>query len=411
MRITVIGANYSPEPTGIAPYTAAAVEYLHARGHLVRVITGYPHYPQWRVDERYGGQAIDERINGVEVHRVRHSVPSTMSAARRARFELSFGRAVVTSAAFRAARTSDVVVVVSPALLANAVIVPALRLGARRPAIGVWVQDLYTQGVQETGIAGQRIVARVESTVIRQADGVAVLHPRFASALEAIGVDGSRISLLPNWTHIPVDRRRGDRGAARRALGWRDGEVVVLHAGNMGVKQHLDNVVEAGRLAQTTGVDVRFVLMGDGNQRARLEQGASGVGTVQFVDPLPEREYVAALGAADILLVNEAADISDMAVPSKLTSYFISGTPVVAATREYSLTHDELVRSGAGLRVDPGDPAALLEAVTELAADPIRAAEMTRRGSAYARSTLAADTALARVEDWATSLVGRDQRR
>ncbi len=45
----VIGINYSPEPTGIAPYTTGMAEQLAAPARSVTVLTGVPHYPDWRV--------------------------------------------------------------------------------------------------------------------------------------------------------------------------------------------------------------------------------------------------------------------------------------------------------------------------------------------------------------------------
>ena len=53
LRVLVLGLNYAPEPTGIAPYTSGLAEGLAARGHQVRVLTGLPHYPQWRVADGY----------------------------------------------------------------------------------------------------------------------------------------------------------------------------------------------------------------------------------------------------------------------------------------------------------------------------------------------------------------------
>ena len=49
MRVLIVGINYSPELTGIGPYTAGLAEHLAARGDEVTVITGLPHYPDWRI--------------------------------------------------------------------------------------------------------------------------------------------------------------------------------------------------------------------------------------------------------------------------------------------------------------------------------------------------------------------------
>ena len=43
MKIALIGINYAPETTGIAPYTAGLARGLAARGHDVEVMAGQPH--------------------------------------------------------------------------------------------------------------------------------------------------------------------------------------------------------------------------------------------------------------------------------------------------------------------------------------------------------------------------------
>jgi hypothetical protein len=48
-----IGINYAPEPTGIGPYTTGMAEGLARRGWGVDVITGFPHYPWWRIPEEH----------------------------------------------------------------------------------------------------------------------------------------------------------------------------------------------------------------------------------------------------------------------------------------------------------------------------------------------------------------------
>lgn len=70
---------------------------------------------------------------------------------------------------------------------------------------------------------------------------------------------------------------------------------MALHSGNMGLKQGLENVVEAARMAQTP---VRFVLMGDGSQRAELERLAVGVPALQLLPPADSADFPDVLAAA-----------------------------------------------------------------------------------------------------------------
>ena len=71
-----MGINYPPEHTGIAPYTGAMSLGLARRGIAARVITAHPHYPDWKVKPGYGQWSRRELLNGVDVKRVRHYVPS-----------------------------------------------------------------------------------------------------------------------------------------------------------------------------------------------------------------------------------------------------------------------------------------------------------------------------------------------
>lgn len=76
MKVLVVGVNYAPEISGIAPYTSAMAEGLTSRGDVVQVITGIPHYPQWANYTNFTGITRVEEIHGVSVRRMRHVIGS-----------------------------------------------------------------------------------------------------------------------------------------------------------------------------------------------------------------------------------------------------------------------------------------------------------------------------------------------
>ena len=131
------------------PYTTGLAAGLAERGHDVQVLTGYPHYPQWKRDEASSGFRSDEEIDGVRVRRLSHHVPRDLSWMGRAAMELTFGLQLLTTRWGR----PEVVVCVTPPLLAAAMSAIRARLTWRRPAVGVLVHDLYSRGVAETGAA------------------------------------------------------------------------------------------------------------------------------------------------------------------------------------------------------------------------------------------------------------------
>lgn len=75
-NILVIGINYSPEPTGSAPYTAGLAEMLAGAGYRVEAFVGVPHYPWWSAlpQDRFRLRRSELR-NGVHVRHHRHFVP------------------------------------------------------------------------------------------------------------------------------------------------------------------------------------------------------------------------------------------------------------------------------------------------------------------------------------------------
>lgn len=180
--------------------------------------------------------------------------------------------------------------------------------------------------------------------------------------------------------------------------------MVVLHAGNMGQKQGLENVIAAADLAARIGSRIRFVLLGDGNQRPILRAAAVGLENLEFLAPVSADDFPAALGAADVLLVNERPGVAQMAVPSKLTSYFQSGRPILAATDPAGFTASELAASGAGVCVPADRPDLLLSEALRLATDPVLARQLGEAGRHYCDALLSEEAAMDRYEQWIMDL-------
>lgn len=390
-RILFVGLNYNPEPTGIAPYTTAMAEGLAARGWDVSVVTTYPHYPWWQVPAEFGQLPEQARVNGVEVTRVRLSVPKRLTTLSRAFFEISFG----IKAFRRHWASTDVVVLVSPALLSSRIAAAKARLMGI-PVV-TWVQDIYTLGVTEAGGGrGAKIIASIERGLAQASDRVVVIHDRFRRMLTEVLDVRQPVDVVRNWSHVPtIEPTR--RVATRARLGWGENDIIVVHAGAIGAKQGLENVVHAAREASARQSPVRFVLLGDGNQRAALEALGPDP-ALQYIDPLPDDEFFDALAAADALLVNERPGLTEMSVPSKLTTYFATGLPVIAAVDPTSTTFDEVTAAGAGPVVAAGDPAALVDAAELVGADPLAAASFGAAGRAYRSRVLSPEAAILAFE-------------
>lgn len=398
--VTIVTVNYAPEETGIAVYTTSLAEGLAEMGVRVNVITAAPHYPAWRVAP-IGTWAAHEIRNGVAVQRLRSYVPEKPGKVKRLLFEVLHGLRFATSPhAQRMLRESNLVILASPALMTSALVRWAMPRRRSRTHTAMWVQDRYGAGIREihggNDSLPNRFIEGVERWLAQSCDSVIVIHDRWADdCLRDWDLSPGRVQVIRNWSNLP-EATEVDAASTRHYLGWgRQGEeIVVLHAGNMGAKQDLGNVISAAKLAEHEGLPVRFVLLGDGNQREALQADAGACSHVQFLQHLPGDLFGEALASADILLVNEVAGMRSTAVPSKLTSYFTAGRPVLAATDAGSVTAEEVRSSGVGVVIPPSDPAELLRACLRIPEGPL--AFPGSQGTRYVEERLSRASAIAR---------------
>ncbi len=403
-RIIISTIHYWPEQIGIAPYATGLSEHLVQGGATVDVLTAMPFYPEWQVHPSYQGRLRQrETVHGVDIHRTRSYVPGNQSALQRALFESSFlfsGHNIVTL------QRPDLVIGIVPALSGGVLAAAAAR--RFRVPYGLIFQDLSSPAALQSGIRGGGAVAgltqSIEARLACNAAAVAIIAEGFRPYLQKIGVDGRRIHRIRNWVHIgqPTHTRK----EARAALGIPDDAFVCLHAGNMGLKQGLENIIDAARLASRQHPQLLFVLMGGGNQRNHLQQMATDLLNVRFLPAQSEELFPNTLIAADVLLVNQRPSVTDMALPGKLTSYFASGRPVVAAVNMASETAAELAFADAGVVVQAGHPETLLEAILQLRAAPDEAQAIGQRGRVFAQAYLTEERALAGLEDFIARIVG-----
>ena len=94
-RILLIGGNFSPELTGIGKYNGEMIDWLAQNEFDCTVITTFPYYPQWKIQEPYRKNSYwykKETIgsaNPITIIRCPHYVPGNPSGAKRLISDLS----------------------------------------------------------------------------------------------------------------------------------------------------------------------------------------------------------------------------------------------------------------------------------------------------------------------------------
>lgn len=392
-RFFIVSLNYAPEPTGFAPKATAYAEHLARRGHDVHVFTGFPFTPDWkRRDADRGRWARRERAGGATLHRLTHFIPRRPSSAlQRVLMEGSLAVSALVAIVLTMIRHGrpDAVLYIGaqPALALLA------RVSARLAGCPYFVNitDLAAQAALDVGIAGPRLHAlleRVEFAAYQGASTAFVLTPSFQRALVQRGFPARRIQLLRDPTDLDLIRPVSRDGTFRARYNISNAAFVVMHAGSMGLKQGLLNVVAAAGLTRDT--DICWVLVGAGEALPQLIDAVRREqidATVRFVPFQPDADLSRMFAAADVLLLNQVRAMKDTVIPSKLLTYMASGRPVLAAVNEHSQAAEILRDAGGGILVAPDDPGALARgAQTCRAADPSALAAFGARNRTYAEA-------------------------
>ncbi len=387
MRILFLTMYYKPDSAATGILMAELAEELALSGHDIRVITSMPHYSTNSIWPEYKGKWFSrERQGQILVHRVWSYVPVHKDRLLPRFFSyLSF--TLLSALAGLLMPRPDVIVTPSPSPpLTNGI--SAYLLGRLRdvPFIAN-IQDIYPDVAIRMGVMKNPAVIsaykKLERFVYAHARAITVISEGFRGNLSAKNVPADKITVIPNFidSHFVVPHPRHNPFSA--AQNW-DDKFVVLFAGNVGMSQGLDTVLEAaGLLRDTPGL--LFAIVGNGAAKPKLVVQAEKMRlpNVEFL-PYQDYEQVPAMySSADVGLIPLRRGFSSDSVPSKLFTIMGVARPVIASVDAHSETADVIQAGHCGVCLEPEDPQALADAILMLYKDKARAAEMGRRGRLY----------------------------
>lgn len=379
-RLIHLSQLFDPEPTFKG---GDFIDRLAAKGFQVEVVTGFPNYPGGKVYDGYRIRAIQrERIGAAEVTRLAMYPSHDRSALRRMATYFSFMVTAFLYLTFRA-RKADLVYVYYPALTAGLAAVAA-KLFRRTPVI-LDVQDMWPDSLGSSGMMRNRVVLWLANAacnlLYRRCDHIVVLSPGFKALLQERGVPADKITVIYNWAEETPLR---ETDTLPQGFDPED-SFRILFAGNMGVAQQLDTVLDAAQRLLVTNPECRFCFMGGGVERDRLFEVAQarGLTNVRFLPRVPLAEVQNFLAAADALLVHLADEpLFRITVPSKTQAYLYAGRPILMGVAGDAA--DLIKRADAGYAFRPGDADDLADRVRALIADgAARREQMGRNGRSF----------------------------
>jgi glycosyltransferase involved in cell wall biosynthesis len=255
--------------------------------------------------------------------------------------------------------------------------VAALLAGARRPPIVVHT----FHGHVLRGYFGplrSLFFRLLERWLAARTTALIAVSPQVRDDLVSLGI-APRERFAVIRLGIELDERiaaeNDGRLESRRYLGIPDDRFAVGWIGRMTAVKRTDDVLVAFKRLRESGVEATLCMVGDGPDRAGLEQQAHDLGIVRETLFLGYQEDVAPFYAAFDALVLPS---SNEGTPVSVIEALGAGRPVVA-TRVGGVP--DVVRDGEdGFLVEPGATEELAERLAQLARDPALRERMGKQG-------------------------------
>jgi glycosyltransferase involved in cell wall biosynthesis len=262
------------------------------------------------------------------------------------------------------------------------------------------IRDPWPEALVAAGVIGReslvaRGLSRLAGFLYRRAELVIVVTDGVASLVREQGAEPERVLVIPHMVDFGADRDPAPADAPWWAVVQAEraqAEILVTYVGAHGRANDLDTPLRAARILEQRGrADVRFLFVGDGPERARLERESQDLPSVRFLGPVPKASVPSVLAVSDVGLATLSRGFWDTGVSmNKVSDYFAAGLPVVMVGDPPG---NPVSKSGGGAAVPFADAGALANELATLAG--IDAADRHRigaRGNEYARTNLSLDS-------------------
>ena len=368
MKILLVTDSYPPEIRSASHLMQELAEQLQLRGHEVYVLASQA---QYNLSDEDGVADLPEYSdeNGIKVLRVKTLPHHKVNFVVRGIAQLSMPYFFLRSfKKYIKAEINAVIVYSPPITLARVGDYLKRKLNAR---FVFNVQDIFPQNAIDLGILKNKLAIKFFERIERNAYAVAdqiIVHSEgnreFLLARKKI--DKHKLHVVPNWVNVRPYAEAKQTGKFRERYGLKD-KFIFLFAGVIGPSQGLDLIIKAAKRLEENR-DIRFLFVGDGTERQRLEKMASeyGLGNVIFAPFVSKQEYPELLKEVDVGLVCLTSKNKTPVVPGKILGYMAAGIATLAVLQAESDAHKLIRDAECGYSMMHGDCEKAVELITEV---------------------------------------------
>lgn len=288
-------------------------------------------------------------------------------------------------------KAHNIQIVHSYGFYANIFAIPAARLA----------RAVVVASIRDTGEVLTPMQRRVQKAICRLADCVLVNAEAIRSALIHQGYGTSNIEVIRNGIALGTFEGKS-RAGVRNALGIGESDRLILVSSRLNRMKGIEYFLEAASAVSRKIREAKFLIVGDGADRAPLEKRASEL-------KLNDRVVFTGFRTDVPDLLSEASlsvlpSLSE-GLSNSLLESMASGVPVVATSVG---GNPEVVEDGVtGILVPPRDPEALAVAMTRILADQSLASRFGEAGKKRVATLYSIERNVRETEQLYESLIER----
>jgi len=401
-RILIIGINYAPELTGIGRYTGEMAEWLSTKGYHCSVLTSFPYYPNWKVQKPYSGTFYKKETyhdGKLVLYRCPLYVPKVPGGLKRMLHEASFFLSsffVICYLLFKP-RHQHIFCIAPPFHLGFLALFYRFFKGGK---INYHIQDLQIEAARDLKVVKAGFVFTIlfamERFILRRANSISSIS---TGMIQKISQKAKPEPLFfPNWVDTDKFFPVVERIDLKKDWGFQPSDKVILYSGSIGEKQGLDALIDIA-VKCLPYPHLKFVICGTGPYKQKLEHQAKEKGALNLSFlPLQESHvFNDFLNFADVHLVLQKSEASDLVMPSKLTTILSAGGLVIATAVENSSLYKDITNHRMGIVIPPEDNPLLYEAILKATSGAF--AEERSNARNYAENYLNKEAILNRMQE------------
>lgn len=245
--------------------------------------------------------------------------------------------------------------------------VRAVRKRLPKAIITFNVQDIFPYNLSFSGGLKRnslvfKVLAAEQRYGYKHADHVITISEDMKDTLVADGVDEKKVEVIYNWSY--QDEPYDNVDLTPVAHMFKPEYFNVVYAGNIGVMQNVDILIEAARLMKANQ-SVWFHIIGNGVYKKKLEARAKeyGITNISFWPMQPPEFAPAIYSAADVNVIPLVKDVYRTALPSKTATCLACQRPIIFAIGKDSKFGQKAMKEADCPVVEADKPKELADAI------------------------------------------------